>query len=100
MWRYIAKRLLMLIPVLLAVAFVIYAIMNVAEGYNQLVADCGQDTADELVSAAAYKYIVLMMRLKMFEQPYNDSAYADSIIFSDSAMEYGKETQAQSVVMI
>ena len=75
-------------------------IMNVAEGYNQLVADCGQDTADELISKAAYNYIVLMMRLEMFEQPYNDSAYADSIIFSDSAMEYGRETQAQSVVMI
>ena len=75
-------------------------IMNVAEGYNALVEECGQDKADEIVSDAAYKYIVLMMKLKMFEQPYNDSAYADSIIFSDSAMEYGKETQDQSVVMI
>ena len=41
-----------------------------------------------------------MMNLNMFDQPYNDSAYADSIIYSDSAMEYGKETQAKSVVMI
>ena len=31
MHRYIIKRLLMLIPVLLGVAFIIFAIMNVAE---------------------------------------------------------------------
>ena len=32
MHRYIIKRLLMLIPVLLSVAFIIFAIMDVAEG--------------------------------------------------------------------
>ena len=32
MHKYVIKRLLMMIPVLLCVAFVIYAIMNVAEG--------------------------------------------------------------------
>ena len=75
-------------------------IMAVADGYNQLVADVGEEKAEEIISKAAYNYIIVMMRLKMFEQPYNDSAYADSIIFSDSAMAYGKETQARSVVMI
>ena len=72
----------------------------IAEGYDLLVQDVGQETADEVVGKAAYNYIYLMMNLNMFDQPYNDSAYADSIIYSDSAMEYGKETQEKSVVMI
>ena len=73
---------------------------NITEGYNLLVENVGQDQADAIVSKAAYNYIYLMMNLNMFEQPYNDSAYADSIIFSESATAYGKETQQQSVVMI
>ena len=75
-------------------------LQSISEGYDLLVADVGQDIADEIVGKAAYNYIVLMMNLNMFDQPYNDSAYADSIIFSDSATAYGKETQEQSVVMI
>ena len=51
MWRYILKRLLMLIPVLLAVAFVIYAIMNVAEGdpvYTVASADATEEQLEAL----------------------------------------------------
>ena len=73
---------------------------NITEGYNILVENVGQDKADAIVSKAAYNYIEMMMKLNMFDQPYNDSAYADSIIFSDSANAYGLETQKQSVVMI
>ena len=40
------------------------------------------------------------MNLGMFEQPYNDSAYADSIIFSQDANAFGQKTQDASVVMI
>lgn len=50
MWRYIAKRLLMLIPVLLAVAFVIYAIMNVAEG-DPVYTVAGADATEEQLAA-------------------------------------------------
>ena len=50
MWRYIAKRLLMLIPVLLAVAFVIYAIMNVAEG-DPVYSVAGADATEEQLEA-------------------------------------------------
>ena len=50
MWRYIAKRLLMLIPVLLAVAFVIYAIMNVAEG-DPVYSVAGADATEEQLAA-------------------------------------------------
>ena len=50
MWRYILKRLLMLIPVLLAVAFVIYAIMNVAEG-DPVYTVAGADATEEQLAA-------------------------------------------------
>ncbi len=73
---------------------------NITEGYNILVEKVGQEKADEILSKAAGNYIVLMMRLNMFDQPYNDSAYADQIIASESANAYGLETQKQSVVML
>ena len=46
MYRYIIKRLLMVIPVLLSVAFIIYAIMDVAEGdpvYSVVSADASEE---------------------------------------------------------
>ena len=73
---------------------------NITEGYNILVQNVGQEKADEILCKAAYNYILVMMNLNMFDQPYSDSAYADSIVYSDSAMAYGKETQQKSVVMI
>ena len=50
MWKYILKRLLMLIPVLLAVAFVIYAIMDVAEG-DPVYSVAGADATEEQLAA-------------------------------------------------
>ena len=73
---------------------------TIAAAYDALVERNGQEKADEIVGHAAYNYIIVMMNLGMFDQPYSDSAYADSIIYSDSANEYGLETQRQSVVMI
>ena len=70
------------------------------EGYDILVANVGQEKADEILCKAAYNYIIVMMNLNMFDQPYNDSAYADSIVYSDTSNAFGKETQLKSVVMI
>ena len=50
MHRYIIKRLLMLIPVLLCVAFVIYAIMSVAEG-DPVYSVAGPDATEEQLDA-------------------------------------------------
>lgn len=50
MYKYILKRLAMLIPVLLAVAFVIYAIMNVAEG-DPVYQVAGPDATEEQLQA-------------------------------------------------
>ena len=72
----------------------------IAEGYNVLAGRIGEEEANAILTKAAYNYIVVMMNLGMFEQPYNDSAYADSIIFSADANAFGQKTQDQSVVMI
>ena len=73
---------------------------NAIAAYDILVERDGQEAADEIMRKATYRYVDTMMNLEMFDQPYSDSAYADSIVFSDSAKEYGLETQRQSVVMI
>lgn len=70
------------------------------EGYNILVERNGQDAADEIMRNATGKFIQTMMNLEMFDQPYSDSAYADTIVNSESAQEYALDTQRQSVVMI
>ena len=72
----------------------------IAEGYDVLAGRIGEEEANAILTKAAYNYILVMMNLKMFEQPYNDSAYADSIIFSEDANAFGLETQKKSVVMI
>lgn len=51
MHRYIIKRLLMLIPVLLCVAFIIFAIMDVAEG-DPVYTVVSADASEEEVEAA------------------------------------------------
>ncbi len=50
MHRYVCKRLLMLIPVLLCVAFVIYAIMDVADG-DPVYSVAGPDATEEELDA-------------------------------------------------
>ena len=50
MHRYIIKRLLMLMPVLLGVAFIIFAIMNVAEG-DAVYQVAGPDATEEQLEA-------------------------------------------------
>ncbi len=72
----------------------------IAEAYPKLVEDCGEDGADAILSKAAGNYIETMMNLGMFEQPYNDSAYAESIISTGTPSELGLESQEASVVMI
>lgn len=70
------------------------------EAYDILAERNGADAADEMLRNATYKFIHTMMNLEMFDQPYSDSAYADSIVESDSAKAYALETQKQSVAMI
>ena len=73
---------------------------NAVAAYDILVERNGQEGADEIMRNAVSRYINTMMNLEMFDMPYVDSAYADTIVYSDDANAYGLETQKQSVVMI
>ena len=73
---------------------------NAVAAYDILVERNGQEGADEIMRHAVSNYINTMMNLEMFDMPYVDSAYADTIVYSDDANAYGLDTQKQSVVMI
>lgn len=73
---------------------------NVHAAYDNMVEKVGEDEANAILDQADTNLIVTLMRMELFENPYNDSAYADSICYSDSAKAYGLETQRQSVVML
>jgi beta-glucosidase-like glycosyl hydrolase len=73
---------------------------NAVAAYDILVERNGQEGADEIMRNAVSRYINTMMNLEMFDMPYVDSAYADTIVYSDDANAYGLDTQKQSVVMI
>ncbi len=73
---------------------------NAVAAYDILVERDGQEAADELMRNAVSHYINTMMNLEMFDMPYVDTAYADTVINSEEAKAYGLETQKQSVVMI
>ena len=70
------------------------------EAYGIMVDRDGQDKADEIMRAAAEKFVGTMMNLEMFEQPYSDSAYAESIITTGDSSEFAKEGQRESIVML
>ena len=73
---------------------------NAVAAYDVLVERNGQEGADEIMRKAVSHYINTMMNLEMFDMPYVDSAYADTIVYSDDANAFGLDTQKQSVVMI
>ena len=70
------------------------------EAYNVLAERNGQEKADEIMRGATKKFVGTMMNLEMFEQPYCDTAYADTVINSDTAVAFAEDTQRQSIVML
>ena len=73
---------------------------DVAAAYTVLTEKLGEEEAKEILGNAAYHYIRTMLDLNMFDQPYCDSAYADTLVYSEEANAYGVETQRKSVVML
>ncbi len=72
----------------------------VAEAYAKLVERNGEEKAEEIISAAAGKFIEVLMNLNLFDQPYVDSSVAAKLVGSEESKAYGLETQRQSVVML
>ena len=73
---------------------------TIAEAWTALVDRNGEEAALEIIQHAAYRYVIVMMNLEMFDQPYCDTAYADTVVASVDSKAYGLETQRKSVVMI
>ena len=68
--------------------------------YQVLVDRDGQDKADEIMRSAVEKFITVMMDLNTFENPYVDTAYADTIITTGDSSDFAKEGQRESIVML
>ena len=77
-----------------------FNMQSVYDGYDALVKMDGEEKAEEIIRHAAYNFINTMMNLNMFDLPYSDSAYADSIVYSESSLGFGLDTQRKSVVML
>lgn len=73
---------------------------DIEEAYQILTKNVGEDEANAIVSKGAHDFFVVMLNQNMFDQPYNDSAYAESICYSDSAKEEALEAERQAVVML
>ncbi len=73
---------------------------DVVAGYKKLAENVGADQATAIMNKAAGRFLTVMMNLKMFENPYSDSAYAASIVASDDANAFGESTQEKSVIML
>ena len=55
MHRYVIKRLLLLIPVIIGVSFMIYFIMDLAPG-NIITQLVGEDATEEQIAALMHQY--------------------------------------------
>lgn len=73
---------------------------SVSAAYEKLVERNGEEKAEEIIDHAASNFITVMLDLNMFDQPYNDSAYADSVITTGGSSEFALEGQRDSVVML
>ena len=81
MHRYIIKRLLMLIPVLLSVAFIIFAIMDVAEG-DPVYSVVSADASEEEIQAAREE---MGLTGSLFERYFN---YVKGMLHGDLGTSY------------
>ena len=92
MWRYILKRLLMLIPVLLAVAFVIYAIMDVAEG-DPVYSVAGADATEEQLEALREE---MGLNGTLFERYFR---YIGNLLHGDLGISYVSKQDVMKVYL-
>ena len=73
---------------------------NINDAYQVLVDNNGEEGALEIIQQAAYNYIIVMMNLEMFDQPYCDTAAADALFASAETLATALNSQRASVVMI
>ncbi len=72
----------------------------VLEAYHMWVEKYGKESADERFQKSAYRLLLNVFRVGLFENPYIDPAEATAIVGCPEYMQEGYEVQQQSVVML
>ncbi len=70
------------------------------EAADLLVEKYGETEAKAILADAVLDFIEVEMNLELFENPYCDTEYANSIVNTEEAKAYGLSTQVQSIVML
>lgn len=76
------------------------SIQSVLEAYHIGCERYGKEVLDQLIEASAYKILVNMFRLGLFENPYLDLDKSIEIVGCKEFVEAGYEAQLASLVMI
>lgn len=73
---------------------------DMAEAWEIIKSDLGEEDALKLMRDRAYENIVMTMRLGLFENPYNSTDHVRETNCTDETRAYGVETQMDSIVMV
>lgn len=68
--------------------------------YNMWVEKYGKQSADERFQKSAYRLLLNIFRVGLFENPYLDPAQTKAIVGCPEFMQVGYETQLKSIVML
>ncbi len=71
-----------------------------AEAWEILCEDYGEEKALELMRACAYKNVIACMRLGLFENPYCSIARVKETNWTEDSIAFGIETQLKAMVML
>ncbi len=72
----------------------------VLEAYNMWVKDFGEESASERFRMSAYRILLNMFRVGLFENPYLDPAKTKEIVGNPDFMKEGYEAQLRSLVLV
>ena len=73
---------------------------DMAEAWEILCDDHGEEEALELMRKCAYKNVIACMRLDLFENPYCSIAHVEETNCTPESLAYGIETQLKAMVML
>ncbi len=73
---------------------------DMAEAWDIIKSDLGDEDALKLMQDRAYENILMTMRLDLFENPYNSTDAVRATNCTEASLAYGVETQMDSIVMV
>lgn len=72
----------------------------VLDAYDMMVRDFGEERAQKRFRASAYRILLNMFRLGLFENAYSDPSEASRVVGCDAYCDAASEAQRKSVVML